>query len=215
MHEPFFSIVVCTYNRAHLLPRALRSLEVQTLKNFELIVIDDGSTDQTRKVVEEYKKSSLIKTRYFKLAHKGLGNARQFGLRKAKGLYTSFLDSDDVFLKEHLSSRFRLIQKYPKIDMFFNGFKTIGSKMVPDAFNEGKFLHVDHPVIFHAATMFVKTKKALKVGGFNKITTPHYPDNFMEVAKKYKFKIHRVNKRTYVYYRTSDSMTYKSAENIL
>ena len=100
--EPLVSIIIPTYNRAKLLPRTINSVLKQNYKNWELIVIDDRSTDNTKELIEGYsKKDSRIK--YVLNYHKkGPGGARNCGIENAKGKYIAFLDSDDEWFKHHL-----------------------------------------------------------------------------------------------------------------
>ena len=102
---PLVSVILPCFNRAHLLSRALDSMLGQTYKNWELIIVDDASTDHTFKVVESYlEKSPSI--RYYKLEKNGGACiARNVGLEHAKGEYISFLDSDDEYLPAKLEQQ--------------------------------------------------------------------------------------------------------------
>ena len=91
---PKFSIVVPTYNREGLLPRAVDSVLRQTYTDFELIVADDGSSDDTRRVVEDYVAEDP-RVRYCHQENKGGAAARNLGASFARGEYLAFLDSDD------------------------------------------------------------------------------------------------------------------------
>lgn len=96
----YFSVVVPTYNRAHLLGRALRSIQAQTFRDFEVIIVDDGSTDDPASVVEELADSRF---RIIRQANAGAAAARNHGAWLAKGEYITFLDSDDEALPEWLA----------------------------------------------------------------------------------------------------------------
>src|SRR5688500_11048273 len=89
---PQFSVVVPTYNRSNVLLRAIKSVLAQTLSNFELIVVDDGSTDDTKEVLSRINDSRLI---YFHQPNSGCSPSRNAGALLAKGTYLTFLDSDD------------------------------------------------------------------------------------------------------------------------
>jgi len=98
---PFFSIILPTYNRAGFLPETIKSVLVQTFTDWELIIVDDGSTDNTKSVVESFIKiDSRIKYVWQKNAERSA--ARNHGIRLAKGEYICFLDSDDRYLSNHL-----------------------------------------------------------------------------------------------------------------
>ncbi|HZL34515.1 MAG TPA: glycosyltransferase family 2 protein [Tepidisphaeraceae bacterium] len=91
MPDPFFSVVIPTYNRAHLLRGAVDSVLAQEDTDFELIVVDDGSTDNTAEALAGYG----ARVRLLRQENRGPGPARNLGIRAAKGRYIAFLDSDD------------------------------------------------------------------------------------------------------------------------
>ncbi|MCB9446966.1 MAG: glycosyltransferase family 2 protein [Flavobacteriales bacterium] len=105
MNALLFSIVIPTYNRARTLGRAIESVLGQTENNWELIVIDDGSTDETRTVVERFDDARI---RYLHQQNQERSASRNRGVRESKGSWICFLDSDDVFHPDHLAS----FQKY-------------------------------------------------------------------------------------------------------
>ena len=92
--SPRFSVVICTYNRADALPGSAGSVLAQEFEDFELIIVDDGSTDDTEAVV-----SSLIeadaRVRYVRRENGGLSRARNSGIEAARGRFVIFLDDDD------------------------------------------------------------------------------------------------------------------------
>lgn len=96
---PYFSVVVPTYNRSHLIAPTLRSVLAQTFADLELLVVDDGSTDDTASVVRTFDDPRL---RYLPISNRERGAARNYGLRCATGEYVVFLDSDDEFHPTHL-----------------------------------------------------------------------------------------------------------------
>lgn len=94
------SIITPTYNRAWCIERAIQSVLNQTYKNWELIIIDDGSTDNTKEIIKPYLKDKRIK--YFYQKNKGVNIARREGIKKATGKYVTFLDSDDELKRNAL-----------------------------------------------------------------------------------------------------------------
>ncbi len=99
MTPPVVSIIIPAYNQAHYLACAVRSALAQTLPEWEAIVVDDASTDNTREVFASFKDARL---RYIYQANQGLSGARNTGVRVAKGEYLAFLDSDDELTPEFL-----------------------------------------------------------------------------------------------------------------
>lgn len=99
-HEkPYFSIILPTFNRAYILWKAILSVVAQKYYNWELIIIDDGSNDDTYKLVKEFRDKRM---KYFKQKNKGAPKARNLGLKKAKGEYICYLDSDNEFIDDYL-----------------------------------------------------------------------------------------------------------------
>ncbi len=99
------SIIIPTYNRANMIMRAIESILQQSYSNFEIIVVDDGSTDNTREIIEELKQNtSGLNLRYFKKKNGGCASARNKGIDMATGDLIAFLDSDDVWMPQALES---------------------------------------------------------------------------------------------------------------
>lgn len=94
------SLITPTHNRAGLLPRAIDSVRAQTDRDWELVIVDDGSTDHTRAVVEGYDDSRI---RYVYQQNRQLNGARNTGVAEVRGEYAGFLDDDDELLPDHLA----------------------------------------------------------------------------------------------------------------
>lgn len=123
MNKPIFSIIVPTYNREKELDRCLKSLEKQTFKDFEVIVCDDGSTDKTKEVVDNYR--SILSLVYsFEKNWGGPAVPRNRGIQLASGKWICFLDSDDWFKPDKLSVLKKTID-YNKADFFYHPLKDI------------------------------------------------------------------------------------------
>lgn len=112
--NPLVSIIIPTYNRAHLIGETLDSVLAQTYANWECIVVDDGSTDNTDEVMEKY----MAKDARFQYHHRpndrlhGGNAARNYGFELSKGEYINFLDSDDLFHREAIKTKIELIKFY-------------------------------------------------------------------------------------------------------
>jgi glycosyltransferase involved in cell wall biosynthesis len=92
------SVVIPTYNRAHMVGSAIESVLNQTHQDLEIIVVDDGSTDHTEEVVRQIERQAAIPIRYLKKENGGCASARNHGLRHATGACVAFLDSDDAWV---------------------------------------------------------------------------------------------------------------------
>jgi glycosyltransferase involved in cell wall biosynthesis len=110
--SPFFSVIIPTYNRADVLPRAIESVLNQTFSDFEIIVVDDGSDDDTKNVVANIHSTLLC---YHYQQNKGVCAARNSGASAAKGEYLIFLDSDDVLAPGALNNFFEAMQQEPDV----------------------------------------------------------------------------------------------------
>jgi glycosyltransferase involved in cell wall biosynthesis len=114
---PRVSIVIPTYNRAILIAEALHSVQAQTFQDFEIIVADDGSTDNTAQVVHQFGQSLI----YVPLPHRGQPAAtRNGGLRAATGEFIAFLDSDDVYFDHKLAVQIAAFDAHPEVDVVYS-----------------------------------------------------------------------------------------------
>jgi glycosyltransferase involved in cell wall biosynthesis len=95
MDNPLVSVIIPTYNRASILNETIQSVLQQTYRELEVIIIDDGSTDNTRQIAEQFSDKRIF---YLYKENRGLASARNEGIQKAKGEYIAFIDSDDKWL---------------------------------------------------------------------------------------------------------------------
>lgn len=116
MNYPGLSIVLPTYNRSKFLATAFDSIRNQTFQNWELIVVDDGSTDNTRELVEALKDSLFQPVRYLYQSNQGPAAARNCGISASRSNYIAFYDSDDKWLPHHLENCFRALEENPDVD---------------------------------------------------------------------------------------------------
>lgn len=129
--SPLVSIIMPTYNSASTLSETISSIEKQSYKNYELIIIDDGSIDNTEEICFSF--DNRINLIYYKQKNAGVSNARNRGLKLAKGKFITFIDSDDLYDKEYLSL---LVKKMEESDCqivscSYKTFpKSISSKLV-------------------------------------------------------------------------------------
>jgi glycosyltransferase involved in cell wall biosynthesis len=110
--EKLVSVIIPTYNRAYILPRTLKTVLEQTYKNWEVIIVDDSSEDNTQEIIEKYsKKDNRIKC--IKNTHKkGPAGARNCGIEESKGEYIAFIDSDDEWMKSHLKDSIEAMEYF-------------------------------------------------------------------------------------------------------
>jgi len=186
--RPKVSVVIPTYNRAQRVIHAIESVLVQTYRVDDIIVVDDGSTDDTRRMLDRAREAKPCMgqvVRYFRQANQGPSVARNKGLEEAKGDWIAFLDSDDLWLSEKVAYQLRALQAFEHsaeacfTDIQFTGSSDIRSTvfelrgerdkrltgLVPDSVR----LMLDRtrtPIVF-VQTLVTKTNLARAVGGFD------------------------------------------------
>ena len=125
--NPLISIIIPTFNSANYLKHTINSVINQSYKNWELLIIDDCSTDRTFELLELFKKKNK-KIRIFKQSkNKGPAFCRNFGINNSYGKYLAFLDSDDLWKKKKLSNQLKQIQEY-NLDFSYTYYETIDEK---------------------------------------------------------------------------------------
>lgn len=117
-----FSIIIPTYNRAKIVFKTIESVLEQRYDDFEIIVVDDGSTDETQELFTRFQNP---KVSYFRKENGERGAARNFGARKAVGDYLSFFDSDDLLKPNHLDEALKCIQAFDRPEVFAIGFSVV------------------------------------------------------------------------------------------
>ena len=130
---PTVSVVIPTYNRADVLPRAIDSVLTQRYEDFECIIVDGASTDDTEAVVSRYNDDRLRYIRHDE--NQGANAARNAGVRAAAGTYVSFLDSDDEFLPENLAVTTAVLENNPDCAGVFHSVRSIRDGRVDTVFD--------------------------------------------------------------------------------
>jgi len=125
MGVPTVSVVVATYNYGRFLPEAIDSVLAQTFTDYEVVVVDDGSTDNTSEVVERYRLARMQagRLRYIRL-EKNIGQpkAKNLGIRNSRGRFIAFLDGDDVWLPQKLEKQVPLFERSGEIGVVYSDF---------------------------------------------------------------------------------------------
>lgn len=170
---PAVSVIIPTFNRAELVGDAIDSVLRQSFSDFELIVIDDGSTDRTAEVVGSFSDARLV---FVRQENKGRSFARNRALRMARGKYIAFLDSDDIYLKEKLQMQVEFMEAHPLVGMIYTSAYCVDDR--------GAFLDKQHyfasaegniykdiaffrPVTITLPTVMVRREVFDAVGGFD------------------------------------------------
>jgi glycosyltransferase involved in cell wall biosynthesis len=124
--DPLVSIVMPTYNRADVIGETIKSILAQHLRNFELVVISDGSTDNTEAVVESYRDSRIKLVKQTNSG--GPARPRNTGVEYAKGKYIAFCDDDDLWMPEKLQRQVEVMEQQSDAALCFTGGVTFGDR---------------------------------------------------------------------------------------
>ena len=193
MEKPFFSIIIPTYNRLAFLETAIESVLKQTFKDFELLIIDDGSTDTTHDYIKKLQSKQI---KYFFSKHSGVSSARNLGLKNAKGEFISFLDSDDWWDKDKLKITATYIEMFPDIKIFhtdeiwYRHGELLNQKKIhkkPDGTVFNKTLRI---CCISISTATIKKSVFKKIGAFDEeMPACEDYDFWLRVTSKYQVKL--------------------------
>lgn len=166
-------MIIPSYNAAHLIGRAIRSVLSQTYRQFEIIVVDDGSTDDTATVAESFRRPALQIIRHPR--NSGASAARNSGLRNAGGVYVAFLDSDDEWHPEKIQKQVECFARSsPAVGLVYTGWRWIieeNGKLVQDKLP--RFRGHLHEILLagdcvgSTSTPLIKASLLSSVGGFD------------------------------------------------
>ena len=123
---PKISVIIPVYNTEKYIEKCLESLAGQTMKDFEVVIVNDGSKDESERAIKNYMRRTRMNIKYLKKENGGLASARNYGVERASGKYISFLDSDDYLDKD----TFYLLEQYidKDIDLIKFKMKTVNEK---------------------------------------------------------------------------------------
>jgi glycosyltransferase involved in cell wall biosynthesis len=201
--NPFFSIVIATYNRENLITRAIDSVVNQDTNDWELIIVDDCSLDKTFDRIKSFFSDERIF--YFKTKkNSGVAKARNLGISKSIGRYITFLDSDDEYKKNHLSVRYDLLENQ-NIDLLHGGVEIIGNRKVPDKNDKNKLIDISKCII--GGTFFINSNIDENLKLFDEKIDYSEDSELFEKFTRKNMKIQKTDYQTYIYYRdTEDSI---------
>jgi glycosyltransferase involved in cell wall biosynthesis len=177
---PIVSVILPTYNRANLLKRAIRSVLDQTYQDYELIIVDDCSTDDTQKVVSEFKDNRI---KYTRLSQNSGGSIkpRKVGTELSTGIYIAVLDDDDYWAdKNKLQFQISWLERHPKCVMVGtdavavnNGLTIIAKHHYPKSFNDIKSKMLMQNCFFHSSVVY-RRETLEQIGGYPIVSDGFY-----------------------------------------
>lgn len=201
--KPEISIILITYNRANYLKKAIESVINQTFKNWELLVIDDGSQDNTFEVVNPFVEHHE-RIRYFRHTNRGIGHAKNAGIQACFGDYITFIDSDDSYKPNHLESRLEYMKSHPELEAITGGFEIAEEIWVVDYYQQDKIINLRDCIM--CPTIFGKRYVFFQLKGFQDIPYGEDTDLWERIEKNYKTE--RITEpETYLYTRAEESIT--------
>jgi glycosyltransferase involved in cell wall biosynthesis len=206
--HPEVSVIVCTFNRANYLPKCIDSVINQTFKNWELLIVDDGSNDNSFDIVNSYL-DKHHNIRYLKHGNRKQAYSKNAGIQASFGQYLTFLDSDDSYLPEHIESRLSYLKTNPDLDLIQGAFYSEEEIIVVDYYQPDRTINLRDCAL--GPTFFGKRKVFFELQGFKHIVSGEavYGEDtdFWERAGK-KFNIQTIKEpQTYVYSRAENSVT--------
>ena len=186
---PKVSVVIPTYNRAHLICETIDSILAQTYKDYEIIVVDDGSTDNTQEVLKRYGD----KVRYFYQQNQGQASAWNFAVRQSSGEYIALLDSDDLWLPQKLEWQTEVLDKNPEIGFVCSEIYAFRENGTIAHWKKEKSKKENFESMFEGnfiinPTVLMRKRCFEDVGGFDvKLRTTQDYDLWLRLTRKYKF----------------------------
>lgn len=195
MDKTLVSVIIATYNRASLLERAIKSVLNQTFKNFELIIVDDGSTDNTCELVNQFIQIDSRVKYIWQENSGGPAKPRNMGIRKAKGEYITILDSDDEILPEKLEKQVNKFQSEPEnVGVVYCGIKYVSkngkcrTKKVIPSLKGNLFVKLLQDSFLGYSTLLIKKECFQKSGLFdNTLPSGEDWDMWIRISKNYEF----------------------------
>ncbi len=123
--KPYFSVIIPLYNKEKYIEKTLQSVLNQLFNDFEIIIIDDGSTDNSINIISQFTSPRI---KIIKQSNKGAGAARNTGIDHAKGDYIALLDADDCWYEDHLTQLKKQIDLFPNAGLYCNNYEVLYSK---------------------------------------------------------------------------------------
>jgi len=212
MKSPLVSVIIPAYNAEKYIERTLSSVLSQDYENLEIVVIDDGSNDNTADVVKKLADKDK-RLQYVHQQNGGVSSARNHGYKLSKGEYLAFLDADDIWLPDNLSKKLAHLQDNPDIGLVHSDAVLIDENDKPlDEIKKGKsgwilddLLSWNGTCIPAPSSILVKREVVDTAGGFDtNLSTAADQEFFFRVAAKYK--IGRVEEVTWQYRMHSQNM---------
>src|ERR1035437_9611740 len=166
IRPPFFSIILPTFNRARLVGHAIENVLHQVFSDWELLIVDDGSRDDTFTIIRPFVLQDE-RIRYHYARNQGLAMVRNQGLLMSRGKYITFLDSDDEYLPEHLALRAEYLKSHTETELLHGGVEVIGPDMVADKHDPSRLIPISDCAV--GGTFVIRHDLAERLNGFRNV----------------------------------------------
>lgn len=192
-HAPLVSIIIPCYNQAQFLTESIESVLNQSCQNFEIIVVDDGSTDQTSAVAARYREVRCLRQKNY-----GLSAARNAGLQASRGSFVIFLDADDRLLPDAIETGLKKLDEFPECAFTYGHAKSIAADGSPIASRQRPCVEKDHYLhllrdnyIYNPAMVMYRRAVFDSIGGFDPAVNPAADyDLYLRIARKFRIRCH-------------------------
>ncbi len=201
--NPEISIILCTYNRAKYLNDCIDSVLNLNFQDWELLVVDDGSQDNTFEIVNCYL-NNYRNIRYFKHQNRKLGFSKNVGIQASLGKYITFIDSDDTYKVNHLESRHTYMQSNTDVDLISGGLFSEEEIWFVDYFHPDKKINLRDCAV--GPTFFGKRQVFFELNGFTNLPSAEDTEFWYRAEKIFKIKKIKAPE-TYVYTRAETSIS--------
>jgi glycosyltransferase involved in cell wall biosynthesis len=161
-NKTLISVIIPVYNCERYLTEAIESVLAQTYRPIEIIVIDDGSTDDSAQVAKRFFSS----VQCVHQPHSGLGAARNCGTGLAKGDYLAFLDADDIWVEDKLTLQMTVFKSNPRVDFVFGHVQQFISPELDESYKNKIYCPAEKMPGFFASAMLIKRESFVRVGAF-------------------------------------------------
>lgn len=162
-NKPLISVMITVFNGERYIAEALHSIHAQNYPNFEIIVVDDGSTDNTKTAVQ----NSGVDVSCFYQEHSGIAKGKNLGIRHANGDFFAFLDADDFWLNQKINKQIGLLLNDPSLDLVFGNVKHFYSPELTIESREKYHCPGNAYPGIHSGTMLIRRESFFKVGLFD------------------------------------------------
>lgn len=215
MRRPLVSVVIPFYNHRAFLARAVENMRRQTYREWEMILVDNNSSDGSREIALALSEAHTGQVRYIHQPVQGIPNARNKGLAEARGEYVSFLDVDDEFTPTKLADQVPILEAHPEVAMVYGLTRRVylpqGRNVIQrtgvarEGVNDPPSLAIDWLKMFYhlpqTGATLVRTAVAREVGGFDESLRMGNDDVAYHLKVAFNYKVWFQQKEAVIYYR--------------